>query len=76
MALPDVYCLFNRARGTALVSPDDLIKVRQSAGYQSKSTLNQRWLSSNPARGRPCTSKPPGLYARPTVRLEREACVK
>lgn len=25
MALPDVYCLFNRARGTELVSPDDLL---------------------------------------------------
>jgi ESCRT-II complex subunit VPS36 len=23
--LPDVYCLFNRARGTELVSPDDLL---------------------------------------------------
>ena len=27
MALPDVYCLFNRARGTELVSPDDLLQV-------------------------------------------------
>ena len=25
MALPDVYCLFNRARGTELVSPDDVL---------------------------------------------------
>jgi len=25
LALPDVYCLFNRARGTALISPDDLL---------------------------------------------------
>jgi ESCRT-II complex subunit VPS36 len=25
MALPDAYCLFNRARGTNLVSPDDLL---------------------------------------------------
>ena len=25
MALPDVFCLFNRARGTELVSPDDLL---------------------------------------------------
>ncbi len=25
MTLPDVYCLFNRARGTELVSPDDLL---------------------------------------------------
>ena len=28
MTLPDTYCLFNRARGTELVSPEDLIKVR------------------------------------------------
>lgn len=27
MTLPDVYCLFNRARGTELVSPDDLLQV-------------------------------------------------
>ena len=25
--MPDVYCLFNRARGTELVSPDDLLQV-------------------------------------------------
>jgi ESCRT-II complex subunit VPS36 len=25
MMLPDVYCIFNRARGTELVSPDDLV---------------------------------------------------
>jgi ESCRT-II complex subunit VPS36 len=25
LMLPDVYCLFNRARGTELVSPDDLV---------------------------------------------------
>eukprot|EP00050_Salpingoeca_kvevrii_P015788 m.50070 g.50070 ORF g.50070 m.50070 type:complete len:395 (-) comp6516_c0_seq1:46-1230(-) len=25
MALSDIYCIFNRARGTALVSPDDLV---------------------------------------------------
>jgi EAP30/Vps36 family len=27
MTLPDVYCLFNRARGTELISPDDLLQV-------------------------------------------------
>jgi ESCRT-II complex subunit VPS36 len=27
MLLPDVYCLFNRARGTELVSPDDLLQA-------------------------------------------------
>lgn len=27
MMLPDVYCLFNRARGTELVSPDDLMQA-------------------------------------------------
>ena len=25
MPLPDVYCLFNRARGAELISPDDLL---------------------------------------------------
>jgi len=28
LTLPDTYCLFNRARGTELVSPEDLIKAR------------------------------------------------
>mmetsp|Transcript_19962 Transcript_19962/g.28686 ORF Transcript_19962/g.28686 Transcript_19962/m.28686 type:complete len:388 (+) Transcript_19962:41-1204(+) len=27
VTLPDVYCLYNRARGTELVSPDDLLKA-------------------------------------------------
>eukprot|EP00879_Flechtneria_rotunda_P024552 GHRR01026031.1.p1 GENE.GHRR01026031.1~~GHRR01026031.1.p1 ORF type:complete len:417 (+),score=181.07 GHRR01026031.1:326-1576(+) len=27
MLLPDVYCLFNRARGTELVSPDDVMQA-------------------------------------------------
>lgn len=27
MALPDMYCLFNRARGTELISPDDLLSA-------------------------------------------------
>lgn len=29
MPLPDAYCLFNRARGTELVSPDDLLQAVQ-----------------------------------------------
>lgn len=29
ITLTDVYCLFNRARGTVLVSPDDLLKAAQ-----------------------------------------------
>lgn len=29
LALPDVYCMFNRARGTELVSPDDLLLAAQ-----------------------------------------------
>ncbi|KAI8473427.1 MAG: EAP30/Vps36 family-domain-containing protein [Monoraphidium minutum] len=29
MMLPDVYCLFNRARGTELVSPDDLLAAAE-----------------------------------------------
>ena len=27
MAMADVYCLFNRARGSELVSPDDLLQA-------------------------------------------------
>ena len=29
LALTDVYCIFNRARGTELVSPDDLLAAGQ-----------------------------------------------
>jgi len=44
MALPDVYCLFNRARGTELISPDDLLQVVNQSqslplGSVSRSTL-------------------------------------
>ena len=28
LTLPDVYCLFNRARGSELVSPADVLKAR------------------------------------------------
>ena len=27
MTLTDVYCLYNRARGTELISPDDLLEA-------------------------------------------------
>mmetsp|Transcript_15273 Transcript_15273/g.22857 ORF Transcript_15273/g.22857 Transcript_15273/m.22857 type:complete len:404 (+) Transcript_15273:61-1272(+) len=27
LTLPDVYCIFNRARGTELISPDDLVRA-------------------------------------------------
>jgi hypothetical protein len=27
MTLTDVYCLYNRARGTSLISPDDLLEA-------------------------------------------------
>ena len=29
LALPDVFCLFNRARGSELISPEDLLKACQ-----------------------------------------------
>lgn len=32
MPLTDVYCLFNRARGSELVSPDDLLAAVQQMG--------------------------------------------
>lgn len=37
MPLPDVYCLYNRARGTELISPDDLasaVKLFPQVGYR------------------------------------------
>ncbi len=49
LSLPDVYCLFNRARGTELVSPDDLLQVRACA----------RGCVRGPAeRAQPCASVP------------------
>lgn len=46
MMLPDVYCLFNRARGTELVSPDDLLQacdaftqVRGLGGHPSQTRV-------------------------------------
>ena len=34
ITLADVYCLFNRARGTELISPDDLVQaVELFTGY-------------------------------------------
>lgn len=52
MPLPDVYCLFNRARGTELVSPDDLLAAVKlfptiGAPFQVRRQLGQwlyRWL--------------------------------
>ena len=32
MSLPDVYCIFNRARGMELISPDDLVEVATILG--------------------------------------------
>jgi ESCRT-II complex subunit VPS36 len=29
LPLPDVFCLFNRARGSELISPEDLLKACQ-----------------------------------------------
>lgn len=46
MALPDVFCLFNRARGTELVSPDDVLAAVQL--FRSISApLELRTLPSN-----------------------------
>ena len=45
MPLPDVYCLFNRARGAELISPDDLltaVKLLPTIGAQ----LNFRQFAS------------------------------
>lgn len=42
MALPDVYCLFNRARGTELISPDDLLQVTRRSRAPSLSRVFRR----------------------------------
>ncbi len=36
MTLPDVYCLFNRARGSELVSPEDLMKARSDVAAHAR----------------------------------------
>lgn len=40
MVLPDVFCIFNRARGTEMVSPDDLL-VWHAASSQPPSIISQ-----------------------------------
>ncbi|GLC37231.1 hypothetical protein PLESTB_001145500 [Pleodorina starrii] len=46
ISLPDVYCLFNRARGTELVSPDDLLQAAKLFGRAGVAGLRLRPLSS------------------------------
>ncbi|KAG2483880.1 hypothetical protein HYH03_017274 [Edaphochlamys debaryana] len=46
LTLPDVYCLFNRARGTELVSPDDLLLAAKSFAQAGVQGLRLRPLSS------------------------------
>ena len=58
MALPDVYCLFNRARGTELVSPDDLLQARTP---QAAGGLLVRPGMPRAASGPWCLSVPPCL---------------
>ena len=41
MPLPDVYCLFNRARGAELISPDDLLTAAKLLFTGSTSALLQ-----------------------------------
>ncbi|KAJ9531624.1 hypothetical protein QJQ45_021778 [Haematococcus lacustris] len=45
LPLPDVYCLFNRARGTELVSPDDLLAAVKLFG-QARLPLSLRTFPS------------------------------
>ena len=62
MTLPDTYCLFNRARGTELVSPEDLIKVWRASARRLHSLRCLRFpqtdlVARRRARsGRSCTS--------------------
>ncbi|GIL71530.1 hypothetical protein Vretifemale_1894 [Volvox reticuliferus] len=46
MSLPDVYCLFNRARGAELVSPDDLLQAAKLFARAGVQGLRLRPLSS------------------------------
>ncbi|GFR45576.1 hypothetical protein Agub_g6970, partial [Astrephomene gubernaculifera] len=46
ISLPDVYCLFNRARGTELVSPDDLLQAAKLFARAGVTALRLRTLRS------------------------------
>ncbi len=46
MPLPDVYCLFNRARGAELISPDDLLAAAQLLGGCAGGRLSFRRFAS------------------------------
>jgi ESCRT-II complex subunit VPS36 len=51
LLLPDVYCLFNRARGTELVSPDDLVQACQA--FQEVCCSSRGWWPPLPLGGAP-----------------------
>ena len=58
MTLTDAYCIYNRARGTALVSPEDLLKVPRArarvmgyALYAASMGQAARLLGRNPEHG-------------------------
>ncbi|KXZ51477.1 hypothetical protein GPECTOR_12g440 [Gonium pectorale] len=70
MSLPDVYCLFNRARGTELVSPDDLLQARPPHDRRAPPPLTASAGPSLPACLPACLvarafSVPMGLYCTP-----------
>lgn len=46
MPLPDCYCLFNRARGTELISPDDLLAAAKLLPQSSGERLAFRQFAS------------------------------
>jgi hypothetical protein len=56
MTLTDVYCLYNRARGTELISPEDLLEACQLFPAVGAGLHVREFPSYVP---RPCACSPP-----------------
>jgi ESCRT-II complex subunit VPS36 len=46
LAIVDLYCMYNRARGTDLISPDDLILACNSMTARAESKVIMRTFAS------------------------------
>lgn len=70
--MPDVYCLFNRARGSELVSPADVIKARQCIGRARRA----EWYAANhcSAGMSAVGGQPERAFVRPSLRQRCSGC--
>ena len=72
MTLTDVYCLYNRARGTELISPEDLLEACQLFPAVGAGLHVREFPSYVP---RPCACSPPWGCVRNCACVMAELCV-